>query len=184
MWYPPEYVKNDLNLESHCRVITMGKVQNFEELDVLMREYKINFCVVDANPERRKAFEFASRFWGYVKMCFYGRGIQGKQIHINNVDSNGEPTITVDRTSWLDMSLGRFRSKRIELPKDVDLEYLTHLKSLVRIFEKDQDGNPVAKYIKKERDEDHLAHARNYAEIALPFACNMGQSQDITEKVL
>jgi hypothetical protein len=184
MWFPPEYVKNDLNLESHCRVITMGKVQHFEDLDVLMKEYMINFCVVDANPERRKAFEFASRFWGYVKMCFYGRGIQGKQIHINNVESNGEPTITVDRTSWLDMSLGRFRSKKIDLPMDTDLEYLQHLKSLVRIFEKDQDGNPVAKYIKKERDEDHLAHARNYAEIALPFACNMGQSQDITDKVI
>lgn len=184
MWFPPEYVKNDINLESLCRVVTMGKVQSFEELDVFMKEFRINFCVIDANPERRKAFEFASRFWGYVKMCFYGRGIQGKQIHINNVDSSGEPTITVDRTSWLDMSLGRFRSKRIELPMDTDLEYIMHLKSLVRVYEKDQDGNPVGKYIKKERDEDHLAHARNYAEIALPFACSIGQNQDISNTPL
>ena len=184
MWFAPAYVKNDLNMESHCKVVTMGKVQSFEELDVLMRQYRINFCVIDANPERRKAFEFASRFWGYVKMCFYGRGVQGKQIHVNKNENGeaqtGEPTITVDRTSWLDMSLGRFKSQRIELPIDTDLEYLMHLKSLVRVYEKDQDGNPVGKYVKKERDEDHLAHARNYAEIALPFAFNVGQNQDIT----
>ncbi len=184
-WYPPDYVRSDLNMEAHCKVVTMGKVRNFEDLDGLMRHYRVNFCVIDANPERRKAFEFASRFWGYVKMCFYGRGIQGKQIHVNkgeNGETNvGEPTITVDRTSWLDMSLGRIKSKRIELPMDTDLEYMMHLKAQVRVYEKDQDGNPVGKYIKKDNDEDHLAHARNYAEIALPFAFNVAENQDITD---
>jgi len=94
--------------------------------------------------------------------------------------NTSEPTITVDRTSWLDMSLGRIKAQRIDLPIDTDLEYIMHLKALVRVYEKDQDGNPVGKYVKKERDEDHLAHARNYAEIALPFAFNVGQSQNMS----
>ena len=90
--------------------------------------------------------------------------------------------VSVDRTSWLDLSLGRFRTKRISLPRNTDLEYKTHIKSLVRISEKDDDGNVIGRYIKN--GEDHYAHARNYAEIALPLALAMGYTSSITQSVL
>lgn len=181
-WILPQGQVNDLNVESKCRVIDFGKLQHFEELDLKMREHRVNFCVIDANPERRKACEFANRFWGHVKMCFYGRGIQGKQLHAPKEDT-GEPTITVDRTSWLDLSLGRFRAKTISLPQDINEEYKHHLKELVRVYEKDPDGNPVGRYVKGV-DDDHYAHARNYAEIALPFAAGFSVCEDITEDVM
>jgi hypothetical protein len=54
------------------------------------------------------------------------------------------------------------------LPRDVSREYRDHIKSLVRTYEKDSTGNPVARYV--ETGQDHFAHAQNYAEIALPLA--------------
>jgi len=177
-WHLPGDVNsNDLNVLARAKTIWYGKVKNFEELDELIFRFSVNFCVIDANPERRKAYEFASRFHNLVKMCFYGQGVQGKQIHVGKDE---EPTITVDRTSWLDLSLGRFRHKTIELPCDIDHEVRANLKSQVRVYEKDRNGNIIGRYIKGS-DEDHYAHARNYSELALPFAMGMANPQDITE---
>lgn len=178
-WTIPGDIKSvDLNVQSKARMLTHGKKQHFEELDDLMRFWGINFCVIDANPERRKAHEFSSRFFGLVKMCFYGQGIQGKQIHVA-VNNAPEPTITVDRTSWLDLSLGRFRGvPTITIPVDTDQEYRRHMKALVRVYEKDKLGNQTGRYIKG-NDEDHYAHARNYCEIALPFAVSATTHQNI-----
>jgi hypothetical protein len=169
----------DLNAEARCQVLAVGKVVHFEELDQLMQKYGVRFCVVDMQPERRKAYEFAARFWGRVRLCLYGRGVQGKQIRLSNEDeTNNELSATVDRTSWLDMSLSRFRTQSIVLPNDVPREYKTHIQSLVRVYEKDQDGNPIAKYVKG-KDDDHFAHARNYSEIALPLAASLGSPHNI-----
>lgn len=164
----------DVSLSANAKLLKAGKVRHFEELDAKMKRYGVNFCVVDANPERRKALEFAQRHWGRVRLCFYGRGVNGKEITKHPQEQH---TLTVDRTSWLDLSLGRIKTQRIKLAADTPLEYQDHLKNLVRITEKDKDGNPVAKYIKT--GEDHYAHARNYSEIALQMAASFAQNQDI-----
>jgi hypothetical protein len=165
----------DVNLLGTPRVVTMLKVKEFEELDLLMRDFGIHYCVIDANPERRKAREFAQRFYGRVRQCFYGKGVTGKVIK----DRPEEMEITVDRTSWLDLSLGRYRTKSISIPKDTTIEYKDHMKALVRIYTKDSDGNPIARYEKAAKDQDHYAHARNYAEMALPLGLKFAQNQDI-----
>jgi len=177
--FPGEILTNDLNMEAQCRVLKFGKLLNFEELDNLFRDYRIQYAVIDAQPERRKSFEFAEKFNGFVKTCFYGHGIQGKQIAVHQEE---EHTITVDRTSWLDVALSRFRNKTISLPCDLDLEYKNHIKAPVRIYKKDKNGNPVAVYVEGS-DADHYAHTRVYNELALNFAAAMGDSQDITEKI-
>jgi len=156
------------------KLLTTGSVKHFEDLDKLMRRYKVHYCVIDANPERRKSLEFAQRFWGHVKCCFYARGISSKSITIHPADQH---TISVDRTSWLDLSLGRIRNNRMGLPVDTPMAYKTQLKNLVRIIKFDSVGNPVASYVKT--GPDHFAHARNYCEIALQLAVNFAQSSDI-----
>lgn len=170
----------DINVASRCRVIKFGKVRDFEELDQLMYDYRINFVVIDAQPERRKSIEFANRFYGHVRVCYYPNGINGKALHLNDE----EQTVSVDRTSWLDLSLGRFRRgiEALSVPVDIDLEYRSHMKALVRIYEKDQHGNPIGRYVKG-NDDDHYAHARNYAEIALPLGASLMAPQSIRSPV-
>jgi hypothetical protein len=165
----------DPNLCSNAQVIYQGKVTDFESLDLLMEKYKIRTCVIDANPERRKALEFANRFYKQAYMCFYVEGIGGKQIRVND----DALSVSVDRTSWLDLSLSRFKNQTIRLPKDTPLEYRSQIMSPKRIFKKDQNGNPVARYIHDEKDPDHYAHARTYCEIALNLSFASGGSQII-----
>ena len=171
----------DINAIAMCKPLYIGKVLNFDELATLFQEYGVYFAVIDAQPERRKVYEFAMRFPGRVRACFYGNSVQTKQLQVPS-DPLAEPLVTVDRTSWLDVSLGRFRSKRIALPADTSLEYKSHIKNLVRIYRKDDKGNPIGAYVNT--GDDHFAHARNYAEIALPLAMNVGVTTTITKSSL
>lgn len=178
-WTFGSFKGNDINSRAHCKVIRAGSVRNFEDLDQLMYDFGVHGVVIDAHPERRAAFAFASRFFGHVSLCFYGNGVNGKAIHVANSDL-GEPTVTVDRTSWMDAALGRFKAARkmISLPADISQEYRAHLKAPVRVFKQDQNGNPVGRYVNDK--PDHLAHAHTYAEIALAVHASMTDYQDIT----
>jgi hypothetical protein len=144
-----------------------------------MMKYNVTCCVIDMHPERRKAYEFATRFWGRAYLCMYARGVSGKQIVLNKE----ELTVNVDRTSWLDMSQSRFKNGNILIPRDIPKEYRRHIMAIVRVYEKDSDDNPVGKYVKQGNSEDHFAHARNYSEIALPLAASLGHSQNISSRL-
>lgn len=177
-WFLNDKVTQDISLKAFCRVITEGKVLHFEELDILIRQYGIIFTVIDANPEYRKALEFAQRFEGVVRLCYYSPGIAAKNIHLHDEELH---TMSVNRTSWMDLALGRFKNKRISIPRDTSIEYRNHLKAPVRIYEKDSDGNPVGKYVST--TADHFAHARTYAEMALPLAVSLADCQDIKDGI-
>jgi hypothetical protein len=175
-WYLPSIRTPglEINDEARPRLLKEGKVKDFSELDKLMHEYRIGGCVIDREPESRLAYQFACRFWGAVFLCKYGKGISGKEIRIMEDD---QTSVLLDRTSWLDLSLGRFRQGSIDLPMDLSNEYRKHVKEPVRVYEKDKDGNPVGRYVSA--GDDHAAHSRNYAEIALRIAIKIGQSHDI-----
>ncbi len=180
-WILPQYASgSDINLYSRCRVLHYDKVRSFEELYSIMPFWGVHFAVIDAQPEKRKALEFANKFHGRVRLCWYPNGISGKTISENQE----EMSVSVDRTTWLDLSLGRFHRGKpwLTLPNEVNLEYRTHIKALVRIYEKDKNDNPIGRYVKGS-DQDHYAHARNYAEIALPLAAGLGSSSDIIQRV-
>lgn len=187
-WQLGNGVGADLNLTSKCRIIKFGRVHDFDELVLLMDQYGVRFCVIDAQPERRKATEFAMRCFGRVRLCFYGMGVQGKLIHLSE---DNQCEVTVDRTAWLDLSLGRFRGRTIALPSDIDFEYCNHIKAPVRVYDYKRatetrglvdKKHPFGRYVTSL--DDHYAHARNYAEIALPLAVSIGTSQTISRSVL
>lgn len=172
----------DLNAKAVGKILWEGKLpgDRFEDLDLMMREWQILACVIDADPQINDARRFARRFPGYVYLCRYRRGVTGKEVQITEEDGSA-PIITVDRTNWLDATMGRFHSNRIELPADLSLEYRDHIKALVRTYEKDEVGNPKAVYLST--GPDHFAHATNYAEMALPLAAGVVSGGDVTEKV-
>jgi hypothetical protein len=169
-WQLPEQLCADINTHSVPRVVKITKLRNFEDLDKLMSDFQIRACVIDMFPERRKAKEFADRFYGFIKLCYYGRGVTTRGI---NTKTEGDELtvdhqVTVDRTSWLDLTLGRVIKGSVLLPKDLPEEYKENLKNQVRKPDKDANGNPIATYVST--GPDHYGHAQNYAEIALPLA--------------
>jgi len=164
--------------EIFVKVLKIGKVRNFHDLDNLMRAFNCLFGVIDHQPETRLAHEFAQRFYGSVRLCHYDRSVTGRQIN-DNVD---ELKVNVHRTSWIDQSLSRIKKKTISLPMDTPLEYKQHMKNIVRVYKIDALGNPIGIYQKPDHLNDHFCHCRTYAEIAIDFAVSLAQSQDITEK--
>jgi hypothetical protein len=168
---------HDVNSYATPRLLKHLEVDTFEELDSLMFDFNVRYCVCDAQPERREAIKFANRFPGKVSLCLYPVGQNGRTI---TQGSEEEMIIKVDRTSWLDLSLGRFKGGNIILPRNTGLDYKEHIMAQVRITKKDNNGNPLTRYETQGNRQDHYAHARNYAEIALPFAIGLGATQNFS----
>lgn len=162
-WYLNNTNTFDIHTSAYNKILLVKKVLDFEDLDQYIVDYGVNSGVIDAHPERRKAYELCTRFWGIIKLCYYARDINGKTIHHWAAE---EASINVDRTSWLDISISRFRKGTASIPIDTPWEFKQHMMALTRIYEKDTNGNPVAHYLTP-AGEDHYAHALNYAEIAL-----------------
>jgi len=165
----------DVNNLAQSKVLKAGYVKDFEELDQLMAAFHIVHCVIDANPERRKATEFAERHLGRVSLCYYIVGLS----NANPISIQPELlAVKVDRTSWLDLTLSRFRNKTKVTPCDISEEYNPHMKALVRRYNIAKNGDISATYVNAST-ADHLAHAANYCDIALRVACSTGSVQNI-----
>ena len=169
---------NDINVASKGKLLAFGKYyeEDWNVLDNLMREWQVLGCVIDADPQINEARRFARRFPRYVWLCRYRRGKTAKEIAISEQDTLS-PMATVDRTNWMSAALGRFKTHRIILPRDISLEFRDHVKAPVRTYEPDESGNPQATFVSTA--QDHLAHALVYAEIALPLAASVATGQDI-----
>ena len=173
-WRPaPVSGDADMHMNFIPRVLFEGKVVDFLELDKYVMKYATNCIVIDANPERREALKFCGRFPGLAYACFYGRDQKSREVTVGTE----LPTVTVDRTSWMDLAISRFSTKRIMIPLDTELEYKEHMKAVVKVYEKDADGNPVAKFMNV--GPDHYAHARTYSEIAFNMAARSAGYKDI-----
>lgn len=164
----------DINLLATPRVLVATKVKEFNELDTLFKKYNVTFCIIDQQPEARMTREFAHRHVR-VRRCTYDHNMAAKTL----TDNEEEFRVNCNRTSWLDLSLGRIKSGHIHFPVDLPQEYKDHVKAPVRVIQKDPHGNPVAKYLTADSEHDHYAHARNYAEIGLQFAVSLYRSEDI-----
>lgn len=176
--FPPETKTRDINLNAQCKVVRMGEAQSFDEVSQLMYEYNIDQCVIDMKPEIRLSKEFAQRHYGKVKRCDY---VEGRGVDLMLKPDLNEAIVAVNRSAWLDLSLGRFRREgQMLLPQDTPQDYKDMIMALTKTYKKDQWGKLVARYIKNERDADHYAHARNYSEMALRVGLAVLSNKDVT----
>lgn len=174
-WMLPEKLNRDLCMLAVKRILWEGKVDGFSDLADLKRKYQSLFTVIDVDPETRKAFEFCENYNGHAAMCRFVRGISQRNIQYNE----REHLIHCRRTSWLDLSQGRFKDQKILLPADTSQEFREHVKAVVRKPEKDENGNPIAKYIST--GPDHSALANLYSEVALLFAVAIQTGTDVKD---
>lgn len=152
-----------------------GSAMDFDEAYQLFYDLHVTAGVVDAEPERRAALQFAQRLNGRVLLCDYQSSQSGRSV-IYNED---ELTLKVNRTSWLDLTFSRYKRGAIELPADVSDMFCAHIQEPTRVQRTDRWGNPYAIYVNV--GADHFAHASNYAEIALPWALGLGQNANIVD---
>lgn len=165
------------HLSNASKIIkTAGTVRNFEELDYFMDQFGIVACVIDANPETRKAREFANRFKGRVWMAYY---VNMKGYWKESTNDQKDLLVHIERTTSLDYSLGRFKNGTVVIPgtRDSTGSYTSlpdeqynsfpdQLCAPVRLIQKDPKGNDVAIYVEGAK-ADHYAHANNYDDVAI-----------------
>ena len=81
------------------QIVHLGIYKDWEELDRLMRNFKVSRCVVDALPETRNARAFAERHRGRVFLCYYSEHQKGHYKW-----NEAELIVSCNRTESLDAS--------------------------------------------------------------------------------
>lgn len=153
------------HLNSVCKVLWAGRLagSDFSVLDRLMHEWQIQYACIDFQPETNLAKAFCRRFPGHSSVVQYRKGTKGHEVK-ETQDDERVSILTIDRTAFLDMSLGRLHKQRCILPLNISGVFRDHLQNLVRTYEMDELGRPKATYVSL--GADHQAHALTLTEVA------------------
>ncbi len=167
--FPDGRRSKEINEDAVGRFSDIGTVERFLDLDRIIARFNPAIIVIDANPETREAKRLALRHMGRCFICYYGRDAREREINLKQA----ELSVSANRTSWLDATLSRYRSKTSVLPMNTPVEFEQHLMNTIRVYKMAKDKTrEKAEY--KKRGADHYAHADNYAEIALNLLSHSG----------
>lgn len=137
--------------------------------------------VIDAHPEKSKAYDLAMKYHGKLWIGFSSDRPQAHEMANFGVLKAGEAGhVTIDKTMALDTVVQDMLQGRVILPPDArDLgenmpqkpyNGLYHqMIQMVRVEEEDTKGNIVARW-KKNRNADHWHHAAMFATVAEQIA--------------
>lgn len=157
------------------KAVCIGTVPGFKELSSLMKRYNVRACVVDANPETRKAVEFqGGQPKGRVWLCEYPNwGTEKKMQKI--LLNRKEGIVQVDRTQTMDDVLESYVMERTHLPQNAASvrDFYAHMKAPQRVIQ-ERAGKPVAVWVHSVPDDYY--HADNYDNIARELFKHSGSS--------
>ena len=158
------------------RAVFVGEVDEFEELTDLIERFSVGAAVIDAQPEQRKALEFARvRGECRIALAYY---VRTKAGHVCERDPERDVNIyKTDRTLAIEEMIHSFESGRAQLPdnarqlggrmKDGLGDYYRQTTALKRVPEEDS-VNWVASYANGGKP-DHYAHSEVYCALALQW---------------
>lgn len=168
----------DQGAKLHCVVLATGKpyrlvwcgeLQEFEQVDLVMKKYNVKNLVIDALPETRKARELMMRNSRKVWLCFYNDNQKGSYAWRED-----ERIVSVNRTESLDVGTNCILNCELQLPRrDIVIEeFARHCSAIVKTVDEDKETRSK-KYIYKALAADHYRHALNYAQIAHSHSGNI-----------
>jgi hypothetical protein len=148
-------------------VRAMGAATGWDELDVLMKQYQVRRCVIDAAPETSATEKWANKHAGKVLRAYYN--INLKTLFIEKPE---EHIITINRTGAMDalyqrLALGEDERWPKEFVNDPDIRSM--MRAPQRVTVDDKKGNIRADWVHVK--PDHYYHASTYcliAELSLP----------------
>jgi hypothetical protein len=182
-------IRQNDKITGRPRVLFVGKVATFFELDRYMREYDVNICVIDGLPNQHSARDFAKRFGGRVYLCYYVDTQKGSYKWIrpgeNTQDEFKDWAVNVNRTESLDAMYEEITRRDLILPRmpdDTRKEFIEQVVAMAKVIDTDEDTG-LQKAIWKKLGADHYAHANSYSAIAMsqfkgggPKAITIGSS--------
>jgi hypothetical protein len=150
------------------KVIHLGIYKDWEELDHLMKNFRVARCVVDALPETRNARAFAERHKGKVFLNFYQEHQKGKYAW-----NERDLTVACNRTESLDASHGEVMNGQIILPRECEIvrDFARHLHNVAKKIEEDEQTGS-RRYVYVKLGPDHFRHAYNYEVMARQYGAS------------
>jgi hypothetical protein len=140
------------------KIVHMEVYKEWDELDKLMKSFRVTKCVVDALPETRNARAFTMRHKGKVFLNYY-------QIHQKGSYKwdEKEATVACNRTESLDASHNEIMQEKIELPRESAIvgSFAEHMHNVAKRLEEDEETGSK-RYIYVKLGPDHFRHAFNY----------------------
>jgi hypothetical protein len=142
---------------------TLMELTNFEDLDNVMKNNRVEKCVIDALPETREAKKFRDRNRGKVYLNYYDKNRKGKYKW-----DEKEKQVNVNRTESMDDSQALLTDPDLIINKGLkDLDkFAEHCSNIVRKIEEDTNTGSK-RYVWVKTAPDHYRHALNYAKIAM-----------------
>jgi hypothetical protein len=148
------------------RALLIARVDNFNEIEKLIRRFNVKMCVIDHAPEERMARKVAEKFPGRVYLCAYAQN-QGQIFAVKEELR----LITVRRVEAIDATYDLIRRQLNELPggRGGDPEalpegYKEELQGEVREAETDEFGRTTVHYRKTGAND--YTHAEVYDVVA------------------
>jgi len=143
-------------------IVHLGVLREWEELDVLMRNFNVSRCVVDALPETRNARAFANRHRGRVFLNYYNQHQKGAYKW-----DEEQSIVSCNRTESLDASHREILEQDIIVPKECEIvqEFAQHLHNVAKRLDEDEESGSK-RYVYVKLGPDHFRHAFNYEAMA------------------
>ena len=158
------------------RIASVQRLDDWSQVSSAMRTLHLRMLVCDSAPDTRSVQKLMAEFPGRVLMADYSlQKVENQQWFVMR---HGESRVSIHRTNGLDTT----REPLVMGPDGGDVfpacgahleaEVRAQLAASVRTVEKDQHGNPVARWV--ETGPDHFRHAHLYYRVA----CTLGNASD------
>ncbi len=144
------------------RVVYLGVLQEYTQLDDLMKRFQVRRCVIDALPEIHATRAFTGRFPGRVWLNYFNEHQRGSYSW-----DEKDRIVKENRTEALDASRRVIREGLVVLPRHAPLveEFANHLAAdAKRLVEDEETGSQVYRYVKT--GTNHFSFAFTYDCIA------------------
>jgi len=151
------------------RIVSMGKLNSWEEIEALFQSFDFKFAIVDLYPESTKATELCNK---HLQL----RGAQSVEMAVpTHPDGKEEHIISLNRFHSIDRVYQYILQQRIEIPFDIGgqaarAEFYSHMTSQMKIetvSEKTGNMRVDFKPIKGKKMADHYLMATIYALAAI-----------------
>jgi len=148
------------------------ETENWGRLDQLMEQFGIHYCVIDAQPNKKPAKDFAYRHNGRVSIQYFSGNAykEDEEPHVDGGRAIMVKCVKQDRTEALDGFIDNLeahllyfpaRQKCSDLPLARLVDVRRHLKKLTVKFETDKRGNVTRAYAAGPNIENHYGMACN-----------------------
>jgi len=152
-------------------VFAYGKTTDWADIERLVTMYNAT-AVIDALPDFTIPEELARKYPGRVYVHYYSPDNSASMEVSRRKEGVDFGVLQSDRTKLFDLLAADVTSGRMRFfqqPRDLE-ELIFHVEQIYRVVEPDTRGIPKAKWLTKENQPDHWAHALAYFRVAQSFS--------------